>query len=159
MKLIDDGFSTVNLLITIIIIGILSSLLIPNFLNSIEFIEVLITEKKLYEALRECQLDLVSGNNEPTYSFPINNVSIGFSRKVGFVFSNTGVGGRCINESLPNLLRASRVTYNNQNSYSLTINLLTGERTISGDNPDWFDWWKGIYSPLIPKDDPVLYKF
>ena len=42
------------------------------------------------------------------------------------------------------------------NSYSLIIDVVNGNKTLEGKFPDWLDWWKGTYSPLIPINDSLL---
>ena len=74
-----------------------------------------------------------------------------------FVFSHTGIEGECTSTFGNNLLSASRMNQNkSNNSYSLTINLVNGNKTSQGNIPEWLDWWKGSYSPLIPNNDSLL---
>ena len=71
----QKGFSISELILIITTIGILATLLIPNFAASIEFIEVLIVEKKMLKAVKECQIGLINSEDYPNYSIPIKNVS------------------------------------------------------------------------------------
>lgn len=156
----QKGFSISELILIITTIGILATLLIPNFAASIEFIEVLIVEKKMLKAVKECQIGLINSKDYPNYSIPINNVSVPIFKNKGFIFSYTGLYGECSSKFGPNIIRASRSNPDNQNyRYSLMINLITGEREVEGQLPDWLDWWEGGLSPLIPKDDPLLDNF
>ena len=156
----EKGFSISELILIITTIGILATLLIPNFGASIEFIELLIVEKKMLKAVKECQIGLINSQDYPNYSIPINNVNVPIFNSKGFVFSYTGLNGECSSEFGPNIIRASRSNPDNQNyKYSLMINLITGEREVEGQLPDWLDWWEGGFSPIIPKDDPLLDNF
>ena len=151
------GYSTGEILTVIFVIGFLASFLIPNFSSAIEFVEVLLVEKRLQKAVRECQYGLINNQTYPRYSVPENDVRIGLSKKKGFVFSNTGIEGECLSNFGKNLLSASRINQNKKNnSYSLIINLVNGNKTSQGKIPEWLDWWKGSYSPLIPSNDTLL---
>ena len=151
------GYSTGELLTVIFVISFLVSLLIPNFSRSIEFVEVLIVEKRLNKAVRECQYGLINNQIPPKYSVPEKQVSIGISKKRGFVFSHTGIEGECFSTYGNNLLSASRINQNTRNNtYSLIIDVVNGNKTLQGKFPDWLDWWKGTYSPLIPINDSLL---
>ena len=63
--------------IVISIIGILASILIPSIAPSVEFIEVLIAEKHLLKAVKECQIGLINNEVSPQYTLPENSVSLG----------------------------------------------------------------------------------
>ena len=71
------GYSLNELIVVISIIGILASILIPNFQPAIEFIEVLIAEKHLLKAVNECQLGLINYDISPQYTLPVNEVNLG----------------------------------------------------------------------------------
>ena len=38
-------------------------------------------------------------------------------------------------------------------SYSLEINVVTGNRSYKGEIPQWLDWWSGKFSPIIDEND------
>ena len=155
-----NGYTTIDLSIAIIIIGILATLLVPNFSAALEFIEVLIAEKHLHDAVEECQQGLIDDENNPQYNLSAKEVGLGIFKNNKFSFAFTGIEGECISDYEPNLIRLSR-TNNNQNNdqYSLIINLITGERISEGELPEWLDWWEDFYSPLIPENDPMLYEY
>ena len=160
-KIKNNGYTTTDLSIAIIIIGILARLLVPNFSAALEFIEVLIAEKHLNDAVAECQQGLINDENPPKYKLPTKDVGLGIFKNNKFSFAHTGIEGDCISDYESNQIRISRSNPNNEINYqySLIINLITGERTSEGELPEWLDWWEDFYSPLIPQDDPILYQF
>ena len=52
IKIIENGFSVVDLSIAITIIGILAVMVIPNISPALEFVEVLVAEKYLLKSVR-----------------------------------------------------------------------------------------------------------
>ncbi len=151
------GYSINELMVVISIIGVLASIVIPNFRPAIEFIEVLIAEKHLLKAVKECQLGLINYDISPQYTLPVNEVNLGIFKNNKFTFSHTGIGGDCSPEFGGNQLRVSRIDINSENIiYSLIINVKTGEKSSEGALPDWLDWWNGKSSNLIADDDILL---
>ena len=139
------------------IIGILATMLIPNFSSALEFIEILIAEKHLNGAVKDCQRGLINNEINPEYDLPNIDVGLGIFKNNKFSFSYTGIEGECIGNFEANLIRLSRVSNNqNNNDYSLIINLITGERISEGILPEWLTWWEDFYSPLIPENDQLL---
>ncbi len=151
------GYSINELIVVISIIGVLASIVIPNFRPAIEFIEVLIAEKHLLKAVKECQLGLINYDISPQYTLPVNEVNLGIFKNNKFTFSHTGIGGDCSPEYGGNQLKVSRIDINSENIiYSLIINVKTGEKSSEGYLPDWLDWWDGKSSNLIADDDMLL---
>ena len=151
------GYSINELIVVISIIGVLASIVIPNFRPAIEFIEVLIAEKHLLKAVKECQLGLINYDISPQYTLPVNEVNLGIFKNNKFTFSHTGIGGDCSPEFGGNQLKVSRIDINSENIiYSLIINVKTGEKSSEGSLPDWLDWWDGKSSSLIADDDMLL---
>ena len=151
------GYSINELIVVISIIGVLASIVIPNFRPAIEFIEVLIAEKHLLKAVKECQLGLINYDISPQYTLPVNEVNLGIFKNNKFTFSHTGIGGDCSPEFGGNQLKVSRIDINSENIiYSLIINVKTGEKSSEGALPDWLDWWNGKSSNLIADDDILL---
>ena len=151
------GYSINELIVVISIIGVLASIVIPNFRPAIEFIEVLIAEKHLLKAVKECQLGLINYDISPQYTLPVNEVNLGIFKNNKFTFSHTGIGGDCSPEYGGNQLKVSRIDINSENIiYSLIINVKTGEKSSEGSLPDWLDWWDGKSSNLIADDDVLL---
>ena len=156
----SNGYSITDLSIAILIIGILATMLIPNFSSALEFIEILIAEKHLNGTVKDCQRGLINGEINPQYDLPSNDVGVGIFKNNKFSFSYTGIEGECFSYLEPNQIRLSRMS-NNQSDidYSLIINLITGERISEGKLPEWLDWWEDFYSPLIPENDPLLNRY
>ena len=151
------GYSINEIIIVTAIIGVLASILIPNFRPAVEFIEVLIAEKHLLKAVKECQIGLINNEMSPQYTLPANEINLGIFKNNKFTFSYTGLGGDCSPEFGGNQLRVSRVNINSENIiYSLIINVKTGEKSSEGLLPDWLDWWSGKSSNLISEDDILL---
>ncbi len=153
----QNGYSTNEMVVTITCIGILATLTLPLLTPVIEIAEVLIAEKYLLGAVKECQMGLINGENYPLYNLPTQSVGLGFISTRRFQFTFSGIEGECLGSSGGNILSAQRIN-NNQTipNFSLNINVVTGEKTKEGDLPSFVDWWKGVYSPLIQEDDPLL---
>ncbi len=144
------GYSLNEMLVVISIIGILASIIVPNFRPAVEFIEVLIAEKYLLKAFKECEIGFVNNEISPQYTLPKDDINLGIFKKNTFTFSYTGIGGECSPEFGGNQLRVSRRNANSENIiYSLIINVSTGEKVSEGTLPDWLDWWDGKSSSLI----------
>ena len=153
----SNGYSITDLSIAILIIGILATMLIPRFSSALEFIEILIAEKHLYGAVKDCQRGLINDEINPQYDLPSNDKGIGIFKNNKFSFSYTGIEGECVSYIEPNQIRLSRMNNNQSNiDYSLIINLITGERISEGKLPEWLNWWEDFYSPLIPENDRLL---
>ncbi len=145
------------MVVVIAIIGVLASILVPNFRPAVEFIEVLIAEKHLLKAVKECQIGLINNEISPQYTLPVNEINLGIFKNNKFTFSYTGLGGECSPEFGGNQLRVSRINANSENIvYSLIINVKTGEKSSEGSLPGWLDWWDGKSSNLISEDDILL---
>ena len=153
----SNGYSITDLSIAIMIVGILATLLIPNFSSALEFVEVLIAEKHLNGAVKDCQRGLINDEMNPQYDLPYSDVGVGIFKNNKFSFSYTGIEGECFGYLEPNQIRLSKMNNNQSNiDYSLIINLITGERISEGKIPEWLDWWEDFYSPLIPENDQLL---
>ena len=144
------GYSLNEILVVISIIGILASILVPNFRPAIEFVEVLMAEKYLLKAVKECEIGIINNELSPQYTLPKDEINLGIFKKNKFTFSYTGIGEECSPEFGGNQLRVSRKNANSENIiYSLIINVSTGEKTSEGTLPDWLDWWDGKSSSSI----------
>ena len=149
-----NGFSTNEMIITVVIIGILATIVIPNFAPALEFIEILIAERHLNGAVKECQTGIVNFENNPRYSIAIDDINLGIFKKNKYIFSHTGILGDCFPEQGGNTLRISKISpYIDSTIYSLDINVVTGNRTYEGEIPQWLDWWSGKFSPIISEND------
>lgn len=150
------GFSSNEMVVVIVSIGILATMVIPRFFPVIEIAEVLMAERYLLGAVKECQAGLLNGETYPIYTLPPQKIGLEI-RNSRFQFPYTGDLGECLSEFGGNNLSAARVGTNPTMSiYSLNINVVTGEKTTQGVIPSWLDWWDGMYSPLIPENDPLL---
>ena len=144
------GYSMNEMVIVISIIGILAGILVPSFRPAVEFVEVLIAEKYLLKAAKECQLGLINGELDPQYTMPEDEISLGVFKENKFTFSYTGIGGECSPEYGGNQLRVSRKNTKSGNIiYSLNINVATSEKTSEGNLPNWLDWWDRKSPSLI----------
>ena len=151
------GYSISEMVIVITIVGVLASILIPNFRPAVEFIEVLIAEKHLLKAVKECQIGIINNELNPQYTLPKDEIKLGIFKNNKFTFSFTGIEGECSPEFGGNQLRVSRININSENIiYSLIINVKTGEKLSEGSLPTWLDWWDGKSSSLISEDDILL---
>ena len=151
------GYSINEIVIVIAIVGVLASILIPNFRPAVEFIEVLIAEKHLLKAVKECQIGIINNELSPQYTLPKDEIKLGIFKNNKFTFSFTGIEGECSPEFGGNQLKVSRISNNSEKIiYSLIINVKTGEKSSEGSLPDWLDWWEGKSSNLIPDDDILL---
>ena len=149
-----NGFSTNEMIITIFMIGITATIVIPNFTPALEFIEVLIAEKHLNSAVKQCQIGIVNYEDNPNYSLPVDEINLGIFKKNKYIFSHTGILGDCFPEKGGNTLRISKISPNMDNTiYSLDINVVTGNRSYEGEIPQWLDWWSGKFSPIISEND------
>ena len=154
----QSGFSANEMAVSLSCLAILLTLGFPLFTPVIEMAEVLIAEKYLLEAVKECQMGLINGENYPSYTVPPQSIGLGFISTRRFQFPFSGVHGECLSSYGGNILSAQRMTANQTiPTFSLNIDLVTGEKTTQGDVPSFIDWWEGVYSPLIQEDDPLLF--
>tara|TARA_Y100001968_G_scaffold327858_1_gene373790 strand:- start:535 stop:1044 length:510 start_codon:yes stop_codon:yes gene_type:complete len=152
-----EGFSSIEMVIVLTCIGIIATITFPLLTRVLEMTEVLIAEKYLHSAVKQCQMGLINGENYPAYSLPPQFIDLGFISNRAFQFSYTGIEGECLSSSGGNILSSYRSTNNESTfTFGLSINLVTGEKNTEGDVPDFIDWWQGFYSPLIDEDDPLL---
>lgn len=151
------GYSVNEMVIAISIIGILATILVPNFRPAVEFAEVLIAEKYLLKAIKECQIGLINNEPNPIYSLPAKDINLGIFKKNKFTFSYTGIGGECSPEYGGNNLRVSRIDSKTGSLiYSLIVNVKTGKKSSEGSLPIWLDWWESKSPSLIPEGDMLL---
>ena len=153
----QNGFSSNEMVVSIVCIGILATLTLPLFRPLVEMADVFFAEKYLLGAVKECQMGLINGENYPSYTLPTQSFGLDFITKRRFEFLFSGTEGECLSSFGGNILSAARIS-NNQSTptFSLNIDVITGEKTFEGDIPKFIDWWDGFYSPLIQKDDPLL---
>ena len=75
------GYSLNEMLVVISIVGILASILVPNFRPAVEFIEVLIAEKHLLKAFKECQIGIINNELSPQYTITKTDINLGIFKK------------------------------------------------------------------------------
>ena len=154
----QTGFSSNEMVVVMACIGILATISIPLLTPVIELAEALIAEKYLLGAVKECQMGLINDENYPVITLPPQNIGIGFLTNKRYQFPSSGSEGECLGSYGGNILSAARMNQNQTfPTFSLKINLITGEKTTEGNIPSFIDWWEGIYSPLIEEDDPLLF--
>ena len=154
----QTGFSSNEMVVVFSCIGILATITIPLLTPVIEMAEVLIAEKYLLGAVKECQMGLINDEGSPIYTLPPKNIGIGFMTNKRYQFPSSGREGECLDSYGGNILSAARMNQNQTNpTFSLNINLITGQKTTEGDVPSFIDWWEGTYSPLIEENDPLLF--
>ena len=157
-KLDERGFSSSQMVVTIACVGILATITFPLLTPVIEMAEVLIAEKYLLGAVKQCQMGLINDENFPSYTIRQQSLGIGLITNRRYQFQHTGYEGECLDSSSGNILSAARMSQDHANPiFSLNINLVTGEKTTEGEVPSFIDWWKGIYSPFIDADDLLLF--
>ena len=154
----SDGFSSNEMVVVLACIAILATMTIPLLTPVIELAEVLIAEKYLLGAVKECQMGLINDETYPVYTLPPQSIGIGFLTNRRFQFLSSGIESECLSSYGGNILSAERMNQNQTiPTYSLNINLITGEKTSEGDVPSFIDWWEGFYSPLIEENDTLLF--
>ena len=137
----NKGFSLIELVIAIGILGILSIIGIPVFLNVIEETADRVVKTSLLQSFKECQIDIISNEKTPTFQLDMGTVRRnGFykfyqqydyiPRKDGYI-PPTKLGN-CIGPLGPHRLGVIKIRGQNKNG-ELWINLSTGEKTIKGD--------------------------
>ena len=137
----NKGFSLIELVIAIGILGILSIIGIPVFLNIIEETADRVVKTSLLQSFKECQIDIISNEKTPTFQLDMGTVRRnGFykfyqqydyiPRKDGYI-PPTKLGN-CIGPLGPHRLGVIKIRGQNKNG-ELWINLSTGEKTIKGD--------------------------
>ena len=75
----NRGFSLIELTIAFGVLGILSSIAIPTFLNVIEKTADRVVRTSLLQSFKECQIDIISVEEIPTFQLDMGTI-----RKNGF---------------------------------------------------------------------------
>ena len=78
----QTGFSSSDMIVAIASIGILATITFPLLTPVIEFAEVLILERYLLGAVKECQMGLINGDRHPVYTMPPQSIGLGFIKKL-----------------------------------------------------------------------------
>ena len=137
---INRGFSLIEITIAIGVLGILSLIAIPTFLNVIEKTADIVVRTSLLQSFKECQIDIINDEEIPTFQLDMGTVRRNgyykfyqqydyIPRKDGLIPPTTL--GNCIGPLGPHRLGVRKVKGTNKNG-ELWINLSTGERTEKG---------------------------
>ena len=137
----NNGFTLIELIIVIGILGILSTIALPSFFTVIEKTADEVVKSSLLLSFKECQLDIITGKETPTFQLDMGTVRRnGFykfyqqydyiPRKDGSIPPTTL--GNCIGPLGPHRLGVRKIKGKNKNG-ELWINLSTGEKTEKGD--------------------------
>ncbi len=140
----EEGFTLVELIVVLVILGILSSVAIPEFTKIIEKTEIAKAKFYLHSAVKECQMKIALGDPDPTYTLPPNTNR--------FQFPDSGSDGKCLSPQSGNIFTAARTARTGQrvSTYNLNINVVTGKKSTERAVPVWLVW-QGIYSPITNK--------
>ena len=137
----NKGFSLIELVIVIGVIGILSAVAIQNFFQIREKAANRIVRISLLQSYKECKIDIINNVKTPTFQLDMGTVRVnGFykfyqqydyiPRKDGYIPPT--IIGNCIGPLGPHRLGVVKVK--GKNKYSeLWINLSTGEKIKKGD--------------------------
>ena len=136
-----NGFSLIELAIVVGVLGIISMIAIPSFLNIIEKTADIVVRTSLLQSFKECQIDIINNEEIPTFQLDMGTVrKNGFykfyqqydyiPRKDGRIPPTTL--GNCIGPLGPHRLGVRKIKGNNKNG-EIWINLSTGERIEKGN--------------------------
>ena len=137
----DNGFSLIELVIVIGVLGILSLIAIPSFLTVIEKSADRVVRTSLLQSFKECQIDIISDEKIPTFQLDMGTVrKNGFykfyqqydyiPRKDGRIPPTTL--GNCIGPLGPHRLGVRKIKGKDRNG-EIWINLSTGEKIEKGN--------------------------
>ena len=161
----QGAFTLPEMIFVIAGLGILISLAVPSFIPFIEKAEVAIARHYLIGAVREYQMKLIQGDQNPTYTLPPQKLGPHLISTRRFQFPDSGSDGECLSPSSGNILTAAKTIEGQAMAdYAFNINVVTGEKTLYSDSsgsvkfdlPSWLIW-EGFYSPLIPNDELEFY--
>ena len=136
----NKGFSLIELIIVIGILGILSTIALPSFFTVIEKTADEVVKSSLLLSFKECQIDIITGKETPTFQLDMGTVRRNgyykFYQKYDYIPMKDGripstILGNCMGPLGPHRLGVKKIKGKNKNG-ELWINLITGERTEKG---------------------------
>ena len=137
----NEGFSLIELTIVIGVLGILSMIAIPSFLNVIEKTADRVVRNSLLQSFKECQIDIISNKEIPTFQLDMGTVRRNgyykFYQQYDYIPRKDGsipptTIGNCIGPLGPHRLGVRKIKGKNKNG-ELWINLSTGEKIERGN--------------------------
>jgi len=140
----NKGFSLIELIIVVGILGILSTIGIASFLNIIENAADRVVRISLIQSFKECQADIINNEEIPTFKIDLATVRkngfYNFYQKYDYIPRKDGFIpptklGNCIGPLGPHRLGVKKLKGKNKNG-ELWINLSTGEKIEKG-NLEW----------------------
>ena len=137
----NNGFTLIELVIVIGVLGILSSIAIPSFLTVIENTADRVVRISLLQSFKECQIDIISDKKTPTFQLDMGTVRRNgyykFYQQYDYIPRKDGsipptILGNCIGPLGPHRLGVKKIKGKNKNG-ELWINLGTGEKIEKGN--------------------------
>ena len=136
----NKGFSLIELIIVIGVLGILSSIALPSFLTLIEKTADRVVRISLLKSFKECKIDIINNEEIPTFQLDMGTIRKNgyykFYQQYDYIPKKDGsipptTLGNCIGPLGPHRLGVRKIKGKNKNG-ELWINLSTGERTEKG---------------------------
>ena len=140
----NNGFTLIELVIVISVLGILSIIAIPSFLTVIEKTADRVVRTSLLQSFKECQIDIISNKDIPTFQLDMGTIRRNgyykFYQQYDYIPRKDGsipptTLGNCIGPLGPHRLGVRKIKGENKNG-ELWINLRTGEKIEKG-NLNW----------------------
>ena len=137
----NKGFSLIELATVIGVLGILSAIAIPTFLQILEKTADRVVRISLLQSYKDCKIDILSNEKTPTFQLDMGTVRRNgfykFYQQYDYVPREDGyvpptILGNCIGPLGPHRLGVIKTKGKNKDS-ELWINLSTGEKIEKGD--------------------------
>ena len=137
----DSGFSLIELVILIGVMGMLSMIAIPSYLTVIEKAADRSVRVSLLKSFKECQIDIISGKEISTFELDMGivrrNGYYKFYQQYDYIPRKDGLIppttlGNCIGPLGPHKIGVIKIKGNNKNG-EIWINLKTGEKIEKGN--------------------------
>ena len=136
----NNGFTLIELVLVIGVLGILSAIAVASFLTVIEKTADRVVRNSLLQSFKECQIDIISNEETPTFQLDMGTVRRNgfykFYQQYDYIPRKDGsipptILGNCIGPLGPHRLGVRKIKGKNKNG-ELWINLSTGEKTEKG---------------------------